>query len=236
VFPIDFYLKNSKLLFAAGKPKEGSRLLSTIVERSGGDVTSLFAYVFWLLEYGRNEEAAKVVRSMSVQERGVVGALLLAETETRPEVASEMLRSQAALSAHGDAMALMSEYDAIRPKEQRPEVQITIACDRGDLKELEVEDPTGAMIRAGMNGNPCGGRLTAGRGAAVFMAKKALSGGYSVRFKTQTEVDVSLRITVRTFIGGKAEMIRFTKFVPAGTLREVANVEMPFTPMKEVGR
>lgn len=235
--PLRFHVEVARRLFAAGHDALGMRVLSTLAERGEGSGASRRALAFWLMEFGKAEEADRVLLSVRPEKGGCPVSFARAELEKDPKRAADMIAPGTGRSAGAIEEIALTEMNGLPPVKHSfsgafaadlsSDLRITVLSQFPDqVPEVEIVDSTGHALR--FDGvSPTGGRLTLGEGLAEYMIRRAVPGNYAVR--VSCKADTTFRIAVHTDWGRETQKtLRMTRLVDAVGKETVAEVEFEF--------
>ncbi len=248
-----FHIEAARRLFAAGHDVLGMRVISTLSERGRGQ-----AAAFWLMEFGKPEAAARVLRDLPVSKNALPVEFALAETAASPREAADLLRAAVGSSQSVDgAVIALAELNRLDPQvfpamaENLPcDVRITVQSEFPWLKpQMDVFHPGGVLQdawrpvaelsedsspsspdeRMCWRTSPIGGRLNSASGIAEFVIRRVVPGRYRVRLVNG--IGTTYRITLHTDWGRDTQKtVRTTKWVEAGRRGFVAEMQFEFRP------
>jgi hypothetical protein len=235
--PLRFHVEVARRLFAAGHDALGMRVLSTLAERGEGSGASRRALAFWLMEFGKAEEADRVLLSVRPEKGGCPVSIARAELEKDPKRAADLIAPGTGRSAGAIEEIALTEMNGLPPVKHSfsgafaadlsSDLRITVLSQFPDqVPEVEIVDSTGHALR--FDGvSPTGGRLTLAEGLAEYMIRRAVPGTYAVRISSKA--DTTVRIAVHTDWGRKDQKtVRTTRLVDAVGKETVAEVEFEF--------
>ena len=228
--PTRFHIEAARRLFAAGHDALAMRVLSTLVERGNGSGAALRAMAFWLMEFGKMEEADRVLAEISTEPGGCPASYARAEL-AGPDL-ERIARLKSALkpvwSGSEIVLADLTRLENQNPAGNMPaDIRITVIGQfPGAVPDVEIVEPTGAIV-SGWKISPTGGRLTKAEGLAEYLVRRAVPGTY--RVKLSSKLDTSFRIAIHTDWGRDSQKtVRMTRLVEAGEPEMVAELEFEF--------
>ena len=216
----DFYIGAARILFSNKQEDLAKQVLSNLAETRQGDVSALRSLAFWLAEFGKSEEAERVLEAIPRgNDTDALVAMDLAALRTARgdfhgaysqradamgDITSDSFLTSIALTDYNSLRAKHGANtghnpfpgDAARLSYPLPaDIRIVItSADDTAQPDITVTEPGDSTVRPGREASPHGGRFTASRGVAEYMIRRAVPGKYRIECRTSAPTTVRLSI------------------------------------------